>query len=124
MKTEMDLNIAAGADKVMYGSAGSAIFGWMTSNEILIAVSLVTVVAGFFCAQIFRFRADVREQKLNRARMKAVAQREKLYRDIQKRVASAGPDDGPDGGAATDLRAFMLAAEAAETESDGLEEGA
>lgn len=125
VKTEMDLNIAAAADKVMYGSAGSAVFGWMASNELLIAVSLVTVVVGFFCAQIFRFRADVREQKLNRARLNAVVQREKLYRDIQKRVANvdSSPDEKPDA-AAPELHACIRAAEEAETRFGELEEEA
>lgn len=90
VKTEMDLNIAAGADKVMYGGAGSGIVGLATSNEVLIAISIFTVIAGFLCAQLFRIRADRRDAKLSSARLKAVVARERMYRDIQRRIEGIG----------------------------------
>jgi len=75
-KASIEATVASVAAKASGGGSGAAIFGWLTSNEMLALLGVVIAFLGFVVNFIFQFRRDRREQELKSAQIAALQPRE------------------------------------------------
>ena len=68
----LDATIASAASKTTYTGASVTLGGWLVSSEAAVLFGIVLGLAGFAVNLYFRHRADAREEREHRARMRAL----------------------------------------------------
>jgi len=68
----VEATVSSVASRGMGGGAATSMLGWLTSNEAIALIGISITILGFVVNLIFQIRRDLREQELQRAKLKAI----------------------------------------------------